>query len=140
MIKALIVEDNDGDFRLFQEIAKETDLDIEIDRAISIVEAGKKLKLSNYDVVFLDLQLTDTDGLDTIASFMQFKKEAGLNGSIKTVVLTSNEDWGLAKQAMKMGCKDYLNKKEMTAEDLKRSANFATYHLELPRRRTAKKH
>jgi len=65
-IKILIVEDNQGDARLITEMLKEvSDLDFDVSHAMRLDEGLKYLITKEFDVIFLDLCLPDSEGIET---------------------------------------------------------------------------
>src|SRR5687768_11299927 len=59
-VRVLLVEDDPGDALLVEELLSETDLQVEIDRAISVADALPLLHRA--DCVLLDLALPDSFG------------------------------------------------------------------------------
>ncbi|NJP11253.1 MAG: response regulator [Leptolyngbyaceae cyanobacterium RU_5_1] len=72
-----------------------------------------------FDVVLLDLNLPDSDGFETIATFREAVP------SVPIVVLTTIDDDDLAMQAMAKGAQDYLVKGQITIQLLIRSVRYA---------------
>ena len=67
-VRVLLVEDDPGDALLVEELLSETDLDVELDRAISVAEALPRL--DRADCVLLDLNLPDSFGLDGLRTIL----------------------------------------------------------------------
>jgi class 3 adenylate cyclase len=82
-------------------------------------EGIKSLHKGNYDVLLLDLNLPDSDNLQTI------KIIPNISNLIPIVVMTSTEDELLALQTMNMGGEDYLNKSTLNRTLLVRSVLYA---------------
>ena len=61
----LIVEDNRGDAVLLKEYLKECQEDIKIDHVTRLIEAIKSITRTEYDMLFLDLSLPDSEGMET---------------------------------------------------------------------------
>lgn len=72
-----------------------------------------------FNVVLLDLNLPDSDGLDTVSEFRAAVP------AIPVVVLTMMDDEELALQAMAKGAQDYLVKDQITIQLLVRSLRYA---------------
>src|SRR5690606_15409836 len=91
-LKILVVEDNPTDFFLLKEFIQLLDIPLDyIDNRISSSEALVALESKVYDLIFLDLTLPDSEGLN---SFTRINTVAS---HIPIVVLTSvmNEELAL---------------------------------------------
>ena len=60
-----------------------------------------------YDVVLMDLELSDSQGLETL------KRMRSILSEIPVVVFTSLEDEELAVRAVEMGAQDYLTRSDL---------------------------
>src|SRR5581483_8773262 len=118
-LRILIVEDNIGDARLIEEILKETNLgDYEITYITNVDEAVKISKMK-FDLVLLDLHLSDMTPVQTYKAVNKnFPK-------IPIVVLTGLEDDELASKIVRMGAQDYLIKGSFGASTLRRTNRYA---------------
>src|SRR4051794_10064124 len=67
-VRVLLVEDDPGDALLVEELLSETDLEVEIDRALSVAEALPLVQWA--DCVLLDLALPDSFGLDGLHTLL----------------------------------------------------------------------
>jgi len=90
-ITILLVEDNPGDVRLFQEALKELDIAVDFHVVWDGVEAMTFLRQEDEyaeaprpDLIFLDLMLPKKDGLQVLA---EIKADSSLK-SIQLVILT----------------------------------------------------
>ncbi|MEM9244568.1 MAG: EAL domain-containing protein, partial [Cyanobacteria bacterium P01_F01_bin.153] len=72
-----------------------------------------------FDVVLLDLNLPDSQGLDTL---VQVQTAAP---SLPTVILTNSKDDALAVEAIRHGAQDYLVKRQLQHGTLIRSIRYA---------------
>jgi DNA-binding NtrC family response regulator len=109
-VKVLLIEDNPGEAVVIESVllkaaAKTSQLsNVEISHA-GLLSRGIDLILDgDLDLVFLDLSLPDSEGLDTLRRIQE--QAAG----VPVVVLTGTEDSAVASQAMKLGAQDYLVK------------------------------
>ena len=114
----LLVEDNQGDARLFAELLSELPGSPNPLTACSTL-ADAIANVGGHDVVFLDLSLPDAHGLQTLTRMVQAAR------NVPIVVLTGNEDERLAVDAMKAGAQDYLVKGEITPSLIARTARYA---------------
>ena len=100
----LVVEDNPGDIFLLKEFLHATDLDIgnilEVDR---LSEAKRVLAEQNIDLVFLDLSLPDSFGLD---SYISLSAEA----QHLPVILLTGRTWAADTTAEELGARALIRK------------------------------
>jgi DNA-binding response OmpR family regulator len=77
-IRALLVEDNDGDAFLLEEIIseKKESSHIELTRAESVSQGISQLSQNKFDVVLLDLGLPDANGVTSIKKIKEHANEA----------------------------------------------------------------
>ena len=120
----LLIEDNDGDAKLleltfrdesFTGIARPED----ITRVETLSEGRAALIDRDYDVVFLDLGLSESSGLETLDRLMADEPDTPV------IVLTGLRDQERAIQAIKRGAQDYLVKGEISGDAVARSLRYA---------------
>ena len=116
-VRVLLVEDDPGDALLVEELLSETDLAVELERAMSVADALPRLKWA--DCVLLDLALPDSLGLDGLETIL----EADGGGAV--IVLTGLADRSRGALAVASGAQDYLIKAEVDASLLGRSVRYA---------------
>lgn len=118
-INILIVEDNIGDARLISEILKEIDIgNYEITYASNTDELSE-LRLVKFDIILLDLHLSDLPPLDTYKLFNQAFPRTPI------VILTGLEDDELAAKIVRQGAQDYLIKGTFGPSTLKRAIRYS---------------
>lgn len=121
-LKILVVEDNSGDFLILKEnifLSKIAVTDIQL--ADSLEAATLLLQKFKPDIIFLDLYLPDSSGLD---SFTRLKNHVT---SSAVIVLSGLSDTNTALEAISSGAQDYLAKGEF---DEKLLAKTMTYSIE----------
>ena len=119
-LTVLIVEDNPGDIRLVREILDETDPgQFCVVCADQLAQVAERLLETTIDVVLLDLSLPDASGLDTLKQ-MQLAA-----ADLPIIVLTGNNDDGIALQAVQAGAQDYLLKHNLDSRLLARVLRYA---------------
>lgn len=119
-VKVLLVEDNVGDARIVREYLKETSPgQFDLTCVERLTEALAWLDENSVDVILLDLSLPDATGLDTIVQM----RTTALN--LPIVVLTGQNDESLALQAVREGAQDYLLKRDLDSDLLKRVLRYA---------------
>jgi PAS domain S-box-containing protein len=125
VIHILLIEDNPGDARLLAEILTEipsiafklTQVD-RLELALQYLEANATTA-ENFNVIFLDLSLPDSEGLGTLITLQEREP------TIPIIVLTGFDDETLAIAAMQQGAQDYLIKGEVNSDLLGRSLRYA---------------
>lgn len=99
----LVVEDDrDMAFTISKLLVKE--FEVHVDTALDIASARKRLAAEHYDVVTLDYQLPDGDGLDLLADIARDSTET------RTIVITGHGDKEIADRALKSGALAYIIK------------------------------
>ena len=116
-VRLLLVEDDPGDALLVQELLSETDLKVELDRAISVAEALPRLHWA--DCVLFDLALPDSFGLEGLRTVLAGNSQAAV------IVLTGLADRSMGARAVASGAQDYLIKAEVDPSLLGRSVRYA---------------
>jgi phosphoserine phosphatase RsbU/P len=119
-LRLLLVEDNPGDARLFQEALREIDpCPFDLVWVKRMDEAEKALENGAFDAILLDLSLPDTQGLETVARTQEVAP------SVPIVVLTGLDDEEVALEAVRRGAQDYLQKGEVPAPAMVRIVRYA---------------
>lgn len=109
LYKIVIVEDNPGDFVLFEEYISDSFLNTEITNVTSFKGFEQTIKKSNdFDIIFLDLSLPDKFGIDLVKGIIT------LAPLIPIVVLTGYPDFNFAVQSLSLGISDYLLKENLS--------------------------
>jgi signal transduction histidine kinase len=116
--RILLVEDNRGDARLFEELVSEIPgrpFAVEIAGTLSEARA----RAAACDIVFLDLSLPDAHGVETVTTM------AAAARTVPIVVLTGTDDSRVWEEAMRAGAQDYLTKAEITPSLVERTVRYA---------------
>lgn len=118
--RLLLVEDNPGDARLLREMLRDVGHDDHcLQQVTTVEEALSSLGGGGYDAVFLDLDLPDSRGLQTL----QRVREAGHD--VPIIVLTGFDDQDTGARSVDLGAQDYLVKGEVHADVLARVVRYA---------------
>ena len=104
-ITALVVEDNLINQRLIQIILKE--YNIAVSTASNGNEAVEKCAKSKYDIVFMDIDMPEKNG---IVATNEIKEKINLNGKTPIVALTAMAMEGDKEMLLHRGLDDYLAK------------------------------
>src|SRR5580658_9425462 len=99
-VPVLLVEDDDGDALLVEELLREVEAAVVVQRARSLTQA--KNLVSDAACVLLDLGLPDSQGLNGLRQLLAQEPEAAI------VVLTGEANEHLGEQAVRAGAQDYL--------------------------------
>src|SRR6201994_4222193 len=119
-IHILVVEDNPGDLFLFKEFLHGTDLPVaEIRHAANLDEAKQLLAIHSADLLFLDLSLPDSFGLESYTQLQPFTQR------VAVILLTGLNDTKIAMQALVMGAQDYLVKGDFDEKLLARAIRYS---------------
>ena len=121
VIRTLLIEDNPADANLFGELLKEASFGqrLELRLASSLGEGIDRTGRDDVEVVFLDLGLPDSNGIDT------FERFHAAWPRLPVLILTGISDAEVAVQAVQSGAQDYLVKGEVTGNLLVRAARYA---------------
>jgi len=92
---------------------------IRLDQESTLEGAIKAAQSYHYDVVLVDLNLPDSEGLQTLERFLDEVPDAAV------VVLTGNEDEGEGLRAVQLGAQDYLVKGDYNPRVLMRTLGYA---------------
>jgi PAS domain S-box-containing protein len=118
-VTVLLVEDNPGDARLLREALREGGRDFAITHVARLDEGLRTLQQDQVDVVFLDLSLPDSQGLET------FQRLHAGAPHVPVVVLSGTSNEMLAIEAVQSGAQDYLVKGQADGAGLVRSMLYA---------------
>jgi two-component system sensor histidine kinase UhpB len=118
-IHILVIEDNPGDFMLLKEFLRLTGLPIEnITNADRLEHAFVVLEEQKHDLIFLDLSLPDSEGIE---SFISLQKKAA---HLPIIVLSGLTDVTIALESISLGAQDYLVKGEYTDKLLAKAIQY----------------
>ncbi|MBU2883616.1 response regulator [Psychrosphaera sp. B3R10] len=104
-IRVLLVEDDEMSLNLSARLFKKSTF--KFDYAVSGRDALNKLDNNEYDIVFLDINLPDSDGLSIAA---QLTNSKSINADTSIVVLTGSHSKLTIRRAGQVGAKAYLIK------------------------------
>lgn len=117
---ALLVEDDDSQASAIADyLDAATSFRFEAKRARALREALAPEQLTGVDVVLLDLNLPDSNGIETLETVREHAPD------VPIVVLTGMSDQRLEASIMRSGAQDYLPKGSFTPELLARSMFYA---------------
>ena len=118
-INILVIEDNPGDFMLLKEFLRLTGLAIgNITNADRLEQAFVILKEHAHDLIFLDLSLPDSEGIE---SFVSLQRKAA---QLPIIVLSGVTDVTVALESISLGAQDYLVKGDYTDKLLAKAIQY----------------
>ncbi len=118
--RVLAIEDNPGDARLIREMLRgRGDELFVLEHVSSLTDGLRRLEAGGVDVILLDLNLSDSQGLSTL------KRVQAIAPLVPTVVLTGHGDDIVGHQAVFQGAQDYLLKARINAEALTRVLTYS---------------
>ncbi|MFN0055963.1 MAG: response regulator [Planctomycetales bacterium] len=119
-IHLLLIEDSPDDALLFTEyLADARQTTFVVACAAFLSEALERLAQGGVEAVLLDLQLPDSQGLET---FRQVRRAAP---DVPLVVLSGHEDETTALTAVQEGAQDYLVKGQTRGPELEKTVRYA---------------
>ena len=129
IVKVLLVDNNPGDVCMVREMLAEVNGDaFSLECAEQLSTGLARLAKGGIDMVFLDLSLPDSRGLDT------FSRTYAQAPQVPIIVLTGLDDEQVAVQAVRKGAQDYLVKGHVDSNLLVRAMHYA-----VERKRAAEK-
>lgn len=134
-LQTLVIDDSEFDQKRTIRLCEATGLNFVICTIDGLDDLRATLDRQKFDVALVDYRLARSDGLEAVRRIRSHP--AQVNAAI--LMLTGQGDLGLAVDAMKAGCADYLDKSALTPAALRRAAMNALekslLHQELMRAR-----
>ncbi len=125
-IHVLLVEDEVGDAHLVKSaLKKNKEITFDVTWVESLSLAIQALSENDFDVMLLDLSLSDSDGLKTVEIARK------MAGNLPIVVLTGRSDTDFALTALKAGANDYMVKGDFGFDGLTRVIRYTLLRVEM---------
>ena len=115
----LLIEDNPGDADLVRLRLVEGQSPVDVNCVDRLSDGLASLGQQRPSVVLLDLNLPDSQGAET------FRKVLDKAPGVPIVILSGQDDVGLAMKALHQGVQDYLLKNTLTSAGLDRAMRYA---------------
>ena len=117
----LLVEDNLLDARLLQEKLQADNLytQFEFTHAPTLTQGLQRLAAGRFDVAMLDLNLPDSQGLETL------EKTLAAAPTLPIIVFTGATDEQAGMEAVRRGAEDYLMKNDASGATIARAIRYA---------------
>ena len=109
-IRALLLDDDAFDRKRIRRFTEQSGLTVLIEEAQSISALIEKLDSDQFDLVLIDYQLADGDGLQAI----ELVREHQTNSGAATIMVTGRGQTDVAVSAFRKGCNDFIQKDLMT--------------------------
>ena len=121
IIRVVLFEDDPADARLIKGFFREEagNVSFEVKRFVQLRDGLDCVRDGGCDIIFLDLGLPDSDGLDTFAMVRS------VNPALPIVVLTWLADDDMAIRSVQEGAQDYLRKTELNGSLLRKAVRYA---------------
>jgi two-component system, NarL family, sensor histidine kinase UhpB len=135
-IRIILVEDNPGDALIIQEMLKEIyENNFDLHR-FQRVDDGLKHLNEDFDIMLLDLNLPDSQGIETFNTMNKHAPE------LPIIILTGLVDEELAINIVSEGAQDYLVKGQIDKQLLSRSIKYSIErkHIEIDLRKSEEKY
>jgi len=117
---ALVLEDDDFDAAITTELLEKfCSSQYVVKRARGLKEAIDLLRYSDINIVLVDMNVTDSSGLDTVRDILQASPNAPV------LVLSGDDDLQIAIEALQLGAQDFLAKSQLDSETLQRATTYS---------------
>ncbi|XZE19837.1 PAS domain S-box protein [Pirellulaceae bacterium SH449] len=107
-IRILLAEDNVTNQMFAQEILQRKGWECEI--AANGLEAVEKARGSRFDVILMDCQMPELDGLSATKTIRAFERSLGLEQGVPIIALTANAIKGDKEKCLAAGMNEYVTK------------------------------
>ena len=104
--RILVVDDNEMNLKVFLGLLKNHGM--QIDTAMSGKEGLEKMKKNAYHIIFMDYQMPEMDGVETLRKSREL--EVNLSKDAVIIVLTANAISGAREMFLREGFCNYLSK------------------------------
>lgn len=119
-VSVLLIEDHEGEARLNQRMLERSHtMEFRFTSLRSLAEARDVIKHASFDVLLLDLNLTDSSGIET------YETMQSLAPTLPIVIISAVSDERLAVECIRRGAQDYLIKGSITSETMTRVVRHA---------------
>ncbi|MGB3614340.1 MAG: PAS domain S-box protein, partial [Elainellaceae cyanobacterium] len=116
----LVIDDNDSDIEVVRRyLRRSPQLTFQTYSAHSLEDGIVQAGQHNVDAILLDLNLTDSEGIDTLRTLLEVDTATAI------IVLTGHDEEDTALEAIHVGAQDYLVKDKFTAQFLIRTIRHA---------------
>lgn len=127
----LLLEDNPGDARLIQYALQDASRNhrwlaqYQLVHISRLSDAMEQLTLPGLEIVLMDLNLPDSQGLETLIRLRENAQD------LPVVVLSGLEDETIALEALRLGAQDYIVKADLDGRRIARTLHYAVERKEM---------
>lgn len=118
LVSILIVDDERFDRARLRRICEKLDFEVLISEADSLETMGTELLRDRFDLIFLDFNMPDGNGLLALDA-IQLDEH---NSDAAVIMVTGDEDMDVAIASLKNGCSDFVKKETVSLESIRRSS------------------
>ena len=119
-LNVLVVEDDHVNFMLLEKLLRKSEIPVaEIESASTLEAALEITDDHNFDIIFLDLNLSDSNGLETITKTHKKCSDTAI------IVVTGAYDDDLGPETIHYGAQEYLRKGKYDVDLLTQSIRYA---------------
>ena len=129
-MKILLVDDDQLDREMVVRALNRSDLNAHISEAVTVDQGLEMYAANSYDMVLLDYQLPQRNGIEMIVELRNETKD----NSIAIVMMSSSEDEELSLACIRAGAQDFLLKSEISSARLRRALIHASTRFELEKK------
>ncbi|MEM6938902.1 MAG: response regulator [Pseudomonadota bacterium] len=116
-VSILIVDDERYDRARLRRICDGLDFDSTISEADTLETMGSKLSADVFDLIFLDFNMPDGNGLLALDAIHYDER----NRHAAVIMVTGDDDLEVALAAMRNGCADFVKKENLTVSEIRRT-------------------
>ena len=87
-MRILIVEDNEADREWVKEMLEHSGFRADVDCSERLDNAKTKLDDLKYNLIFLDLRLPDSNGIETVSECIDYTRSRKVNAKTPIIVMT----------------------------------------------------
>ncbi len=128
-MQILLVEGNSSDAQLVEKMLKASRFPVKIAHVSQLAEIkSEEMKKATFDLVLLNLNLLDSQGLDTLAKAQMLLQDTPI------VVLADPDHEELSLTCIQAGAQDYLVKGKTNAEQLIKTIQYALARYEISKK------
>ncbi|MBM1687824.1 response regulator [Sulfitobacter geojensis] len=117
VVSILIVDDERFDRARLRRICDNLDFEAIITEADTLETMGTALQNDRFDLIFLDFNMPDGDGLMALDAIANDERHR----SVAVIMVTGDDDVDVAIAAMKNGCSDFVKKDTVSPEAIRRA-------------------
>ena len=130
---ALMLEDDELDAAVTQELLERCcSKSYAVTRVKVLKDAVQKLSRTDYEFALLDMNLPDSDGLETVREAIR------ANPRVPLIVVSGDDDLSTAIECLKLGAQDYLPKSQLDNKSLQRTIQYALQRKQFETELTSK--